>query len=132
MKNAMWLADFDFQTSGWIFSVSLYPNESTESVTSRFPPKMGNSSTPNSRKKCFGLENEFHRKQLILFNHSLSTLMYEGRRFPIKYNHTVCQDQPIRSDHNYQTHQTLRDPAVGFTKEYSTQGPFSLTRSLAH
>ena len=37
MKNAMWLADFDFQTSGWIFSVSLYPNESTESVTSRFP-----------------------------------------------------------------------------------------------
>ena len=44
----MWLADFDFQTSGWIFSVSLYPNESTESVTSRFPPKMGNSSTPNS------------------------------------------------------------------------------------
>ena len=45
----MWLADFDFQTSGWIFSVSLYPNESTESVTSRFPPKMGNSSTPNSR-----------------------------------------------------------------------------------
>ena len=51
MKNAMWLADFDFQTSGWIFSVSLYPNESTESVTSRFPPKMGNSSTPNYRLK---------------------------------------------------------------------------------
>ena len=47
MKNAMWLADFDFQTSGWIFSVSLYPNESTESVTSRFPSKMGNSSTPS-------------------------------------------------------------------------------------
>ena len=43
----MWLADFDFQTSGWIFSVSLYPNESTESVTSRFSSKMGNSSTPN-------------------------------------------------------------------------------------
>ena len=42
----MWLADFDFQTSGWTFSVFLYPNESTESVTSRFPPKMGNSSTP--------------------------------------------------------------------------------------
>ena len=46
-KNAMWLADFDFQTSGWTFSVFLYPNESTESVTSRFPPKMGNSSTPS-------------------------------------------------------------------------------------
>ena len=42
----MWLADFDIQTSGWIFSVFLNPNESTESVTSRFPPKMENSSTP--------------------------------------------------------------------------------------
>ena len=65
MKNAMWLADFDFQTSGWIFSVSLYPNESTESVTSRFPPKMGNSSTPTKNQTGGSYEIHPHEKCCI-------------------------------------------------------------------
>ena len=47
MKKSIWMADFDFQTPGWTFFVFLHQNEKTESVSPRFPPKMGNSSTPN-------------------------------------------------------------------------------------
>ena len=69
MKNAMWLADFDFQTSGWIFSVSLYPNESTESVTSRFPPKMGNSSTPGEMKVSIVERNSVTLMMMMVMMH---------------------------------------------------------------
>ena len=42
----MWLAVFDFQTPRQAFLIFLGPNGPFELVTSRFPPKMGNSSTP--------------------------------------------------------------------------------------